>query len=72
MFTYMLQRSSQVDHHSDGGLSDGDLEERDLKVYREIFQFVILRECSYSKTSHYKARFEFVKYSVTGHKCYTA
>ena len=29
---FLLQRASQADHHSDGGLSDGDLEERDLKV----------------------------------------
>ncbi|XP_053396619.1 androglobin-like isoform X26 [Mercenaria mercenaria] len=38
------RRSSQVDHHSDGGLSDGDLEERDLRPHKYIIEAQVLKD----------------------------
>ncbi|XP_052244735.1 androglobin-like isoform X7 [Dreissena polymorpha] len=38
------ERSSQMDHHSDGGLSDGDLEERDLRPHKYIVEAQVLKD----------------------------
>ncbi|XP_060593126.1 androglobin-like isoform X19 [Ruditapes philippinarum] len=38
------RRSSQIDHHSDGGLSDGDLEERDLRPHKYIVEAQVLKD----------------------------
>ncbi|KAL4233261.1 hypothetical protein ACF0H5_007945 [Mactra antiquata] len=38
------RRSSQADHQSDGGLSDGDIEEKDLKPHKYIIEAQVLKD----------------------------